>query len=83
MRTAQEYLREKGLKNPSIDSGISGGGSAPRVRVSDAMKDYAKEVAKQALANASESALIKYNEHFGTRTIDKQSILNESNIPKL
>lgn len=46
-------------------------------------KRYAKEVAKQALKNASENALIKYNEHFGTRTIDKESILDENNIPEI
>lgn len=34
---SREYLKKRGLKNPPIDSGISGGGDAPRVYVSDVM----------------------------------------------
>ena len=40
---AEEYLKSKRLKNPPLDSGISGGGDAPRIRVSDMMNEYAKD----------------------------------------
>lgn len=60
-------------------------------------KLYAKEVAREALKNASENAIMKYHcGHFKTDTptqyhqqgadniqIDKQSIINERNIPEL
>lgn len=39
--TAKEYLKSKGLKNPTLDSGISGGGDAPRRYASDVMDEYA------------------------------------------
>lgn len=59
--------------------------------------NYAKEVAREALKNAAENAIMKYHcGHFKTDTptqyhqhgadniqIDKQSILNEQNIPEL
>lgn len=55
---------------------------------------YAKEVAKEALKNASENVKMKEGyrrppfgsfDYIGThyKVVDKQSILNESNIPKL
>jgi len=40
MKTAREYLKEKGLKNPPLDSGISGGGDAPRKYASDLMEEW-------------------------------------------
>lgn len=43
IKTVEEYLKSKGLKNPPLDSGISGGGDAPRIRVSDVMKEYASQ----------------------------------------
>ena len=44
---AEEYLKSKRLKNPPLDSGISGGGDAPRIRVSDMMNEYAKYQVKR------------------------------------
>lgn len=63
---AKEYLKSKGLKNPPLDSGISGGGDAPRQYASDVMDAYARiqiekdrERVKQAIAaNAVEIRLI-------------------------
>lgn len=52
-------------------------------------KLFAKEVAKEALKNASEKALILLSACLGENSIDfcpsvdKQSILNESNIPTI
>jgi len=40
MESAKEYLKRRGLKNPPIDSGISGGGSAPSIRPSDMMEEW-------------------------------------------
>jgi len=42
----KEYLKQRGLKNPPLDSGISGGGDAPRQRVSDIMLDFAKQYSR-------------------------------------
>lgn len=57
------------------------------------VKDIAREVAKEALKNASDNAKCTFdretiNDSDGdsqiiVQSIDKQSILNESNIPKL
>ena len=58
------------------------------------VRDIAKEVAKEALKNASENVKMKEGDrrppfgsfdYIGTHytLVDKQSILNESNIPKL
>lgn len=46
---SKEYLKRRGLKNPTIDSGISGGGDAPPVRVSDVMLEYAKLYSRHKL----------------------------------
>lgn len=50
-------------------------------------KLFAKEVANEALKNASENAKLcgywSYKHHDYVNDVDKQSILNESNIPKL
>lgn len=66
--------------------------------VIEAMKEYAKEVAKQALINASESSTIKKSLLYHPKsilgekchetdefviTVDHESILNESNIPNI
>lgn len=56
--------------------------------VVNAMKEYAKEVAMEALKNASENATTEqgYCSDGWTpsvRIVDKWSILKESNIPKL
>lgn len=64
--------------------------------VDEVAKRYAKEVAREALKNASENAIMKYHcGHFKTDTptqyhqqgadniqIDKKSIINERNIPE-
>lgn len=64
-------------------------------RMNEVAKRYAKEVAMEALKNASENATFnketQYTGGFGitgllyeeSLVIDKQSIINESNIPKL
>ena len=54
--------------------------------ISQMFKEYAKEVSKEALKNASENATLDYKftpfEDY-TVIVNKQSILNESNIPNL
>ena len=40
--TAKDYLKSNGLKNPPLDSGISGGGDAPRIYASDIIEEYAR-----------------------------------------
>jgi len=37
---AAQWLWDKGLKNTPLDSGISGGGDAPRIYASDCMQTY-------------------------------------------
>lgn len=37
---SKAYLKSRGLKNPPLDSGISGGGDAPRTYVSDVMDEW-------------------------------------------
>lgn len=58
--------------------------------IEEIAKRFAKEVAKQALINASENARLKLRDDWldlhefdCCECIDKQSILNESNIPEL
>lgn len=63
---------------------LHGIGEIAELQIVEAMKEYAKEVAKEALKNASENVkTIVYNEIDEIYEIDKQSILNESNIPSL
>jgi len=45
MKTAKDYLKIKGLKNPPIDSGIGGCVDRQRARVSDVMAEYAQQEA--------------------------------------
>lgn len=56
--------------------------------INEVAKRYAKEVAREALRNASENA--KTTQGYcsdgwspSVKVVDKQSILNESNIPEL
>lgn len=53
--------------------------------IDDVMKEYAIEVAKEALRNASDNAELKESIRHSAiyDTIDKNSILDESNIPQL
>lgn len=46
---AKEYLKRKGLKNPPLCSGISGGGDVPPIRPSDVMIDFAKMYSRHRL----------------------------------
>ena len=48
-------------------------------------KRYAKEVAREALKNASDEVAIRldYEDYASSEWIDKRTILNESNIPEL
>jgi len=58
--TEDSIAKQKGLKNPPIDSGISGGGSAPRTRVSDVMRQYAQRFrALRSLGISSTKAHLK------------------------
>lgn len=38
--TAKDYLKQRGLKNPPLDSGISGGGDIQPIRPSDVMEEW-------------------------------------------
>lgn len=52
-----------------------------KIRVVEAMKQYAKECVKASLERASENATHKeYSGGANSTIIDKQSILNEDNI---
>lgn len=52
-----------------------------KVRVLEAMKQYAKECVKASLERASEEVgYIQYSDGTACTIIDKQSILNEDNI---
>lgn len=97
MKTLQEILREKWEQNGN-NSYFDDMYVGERIAIEEAMKEYAKEVAKQALINASEKAqdMQYYTDKqeqdilgFTHRIIQscyavpKQSILNESNIPEL
>jgi hypothetical protein len=53
---AKAFLKQQGLKNPSIDSGISGGGDSPCRHVSDALEAYAAHREQQAVKKALEVA---------------------------
>lgn len=75
MKTAEEILKEniRGLHN---DTGLVR-------KLVQIMNEYATEVAREALKNASESAKMCLDNSGYTFIINKQSILNESNIPNL
>ena len=80
MRTAQEILNNHYPLDFITER--------TRETVLKAMKEYAQEVAREALKNASERATTKqgYCSDGWTpsvRVVDKQSILNESNIPSI
>ena len=76
MRTAEEILKV---------ITCNGCREIEEERALQAMREYAIEVAREALKNASENAiLIESVPHSAVYdTIDKQSILDESNIPEL
>lgn len=81
MKTAEEFYIER----------FGGGGyttrrSPSKANVIAAMNEFAKEVAREALKNASENAdTIEIPDAYGSTidVVDKQSILDESNIPEL
>jgi len=58
METSKEFLKNRGLKNPPIDSGISGGGDAPRIYVSDIMKECTLKVALEVKAKCLEAGYV-------------------------
>lgn len=76
MRTAEEILKV---------ITCNGCREIEEERALQAMREYAKEVAREALKNASDNAcLIESIRNSAVYdTIDKQSILDESNIPEL
>lgn len=51
---SKDFLKNRGLGNPPIDSGISGGGSAPRIYVSDIMEDWANTINKELFTKIHE-----------------------------
>ncbi len=57
---AAQYLYDRGLRNPPLDSGISGGGNAPRVYASIAMQEYADDFT-QDLATSNQTLLDEVN----------------------
>ncbi|MFA5243669.1 MAG: hypothetical protein WC380_00075 [Pedobacter sp.] len=83
--TAKEYLKSKGLKNPTLDSGISGGGDAPRRYASDVMDEYANPksgpIAKDGLIELGFVERRPNDFYYGGRIIlspfdDKPSVLH-------
>ena len=76
MRTAEEILKV---------ITCNGCREIEEERALQAMREYAIEVARESLKNASENAiLIESVPHSAVYdTIDKQSILDESNIPEI
>ena len=55
----KEYLKLRGLKNPPLDSGISGGGDNPRIYVSDIMLEFAKQYHRHRLLAPQQQSLDK------------------------
>ena len=84
MKTAEDYIYDFWTDN--IDEEI---GSENWLMLIGAIKHYSTLVAKEALKNASESAKTTQTHSSDgifdvyKTVVDKQSILNESNIPKL
>lgn len=75
MKTAKAILREMIDIEDPLDEKV----------VISAMKKFAKEVAKEALRNAADNVELKESIPHSAiyDTIDKESILSESNIPKI
>jgi len=55
----KEYLKLRGLKNPPLDSGISGGGDAPRQYASLVMVDFAKKYSQHRLSEIIRDSINK------------------------
>lgn len=72
MKTAEEILRK--WYNPLNRVSL-----LAELQIVGAMKEYAKEVAKEALKNASERDGVELT----LKYVLKESILDESNIPEL
>lgn len=51
--------------------------------INEVAKRYAKEVARASLKNAAENATISPTKDWYSYVVNKKSITNESNIPKL
>lgn len=74
MKTAEETLS----KHYDVDNSVD------ERAIVKAMKEYAIEVAKEALRLASENVtFITYRDGSLSSTIDTDSILSENNLPKL
>ncbi|QQT44915.1 Uncharacterised protein [Sphingobacterium multivorum] len=77
MRTAKEFLRQF----------IVVGYDVHEPTIIAAMKEFALEVAKEALKNAAENATItgNWDSKIGDviHSVDKESILSHDNIPEL
>lgn len=79
MKTAEEILKN----HISIDTN-SGYKIGLNDTIINAMKEYAIEVAKEALRNASRNCTDHfYNQGYSFDFLDQQSITTESNIPTL
>lgn len=64
----KEYLKRKGLKNPPIDSGVSGGGDNQPVRPSDMMLEFAKKYSRHKLV-----VLIEENSKYCNRIAELEA----------
>ena len=77
-----EYARERGFIG-LLD--MEDYGMIEARDVDEISKRYAKEVAREALTNASEEVTIRldYEDYASSDWIDKRTIIDESNIPEL
>lgn len=74
--TAKEFLKSKGLKNPPLDSGVSGGGDAPRMYASDCMEAYADQIKSESEATIENlaSRVIELERQLNTQAKHKESL---------
>lgn len=86
MKTFEEHMQEAVGATYPIDIILN---NLETEDIVEEINNYAKEVAKEALKNASVNAEVVcelaniYDPYSTYFEVDKQSILNESNIPKL
>ena len=88
MKTPRDYIRlittDKSNLQHITNTGIINGSLL--IGIENIMKEYAREVAREALKNAAENARTNKVGNSGSwhdAGVDRQSILDESNTPKL
>ena len=88
MKTPRDYIRLITVNKSNLqhiaNTGIINGSLL--IGIENIMKEYAKEVACEALKNAAENARTNKVGNSGSwydAGVDKQSILDENNIPEL